>query len=761
MDEAPLRLEIARGEMRRARIPWSNYIPHIPTLPQRSFLALDCKEAFYGGAAGGGKTDALLMAALQYVDVPGYAAILFRKTYKDLSLPGCLIPRSHEWLGKSDARWIDTTKTWHFPKGSTLSFGHLETVLDHFNYQGSEFQLVGFDELNQHSESKYRYLFSRLRAKKGIRVPLRMRGTGNPGGVGHAWVKRRFVNPKTRKAGTIFVPARVHDNPHININEYVNSLQYLDEVTLARYLHGDWDVSDDNRLVYAAFDRGLHMIDPPSYDPDYYGVVVAGVDPGLRDPYAVSIWAREKSGIGWWKLDEFYKKGGTTLEFAPEFRTLQKLYKCRRWFVDKRFPTDIRELRQSGLPAVPNIDVHGEDNKHTIRPMLNVIVDLLKHDEFHISPKCTWSAIEYENYQYRETEDKNAGEVPIDMHNHLPDTDRYAICVAGGTLVATDRGDVPIEAVTPLDRVLTRDGYFPVRWAGKTGENKATIRVTVDGVSVEATPEHPFLVEGKWKRLDHIAYQDMLSVWKGNSWCSGGSDTTDTPAARDRIADTLATGMGDPFTGQYGRRYTDPSQRATKFTTKTETTLITQSQILSALKAAPTLLTTRLQGKQKRSARFAGNSTLQPISGEVVGFAQTHASPLGEEKRKSTMSGGGAFAAKQNFGSIDSLRPLLALVPVQLITESSCRDVYNLEVDGPPEFFANGILVHNCSIEDIPALRARYRQPPDMRPRERSPRQAVVTHIASAKEYLAAQEKRMNDRDSRGFGRRRLTPPNS
>src|SRR5690349_23466030 len=118
-----LRLQILA---RRPR-GWS---PHTPTERQKLFLDLTCLEAFYGGAAGGGKSDALLMAALQYVDVPGYAAILFRRTYTDLALPGGLIDRAAEWLSPTDAHWSGTTATWTFPSGATLSFGYLKTEDD-------------------------------------------------------------------------------------------------------------------------------------------------------------------------------------------------------------------------------------------------------------------------------------------------------------------------------------------------------------------------------------------------------------------------------------------------------------------------------------------------------------------------------------------------------------------------------------------------------------------------------------------------------
>ncbi len=423
-----LKRRIVAEELRREGIKWTKYIPHEPTEPQKRFLKLDCKEALYGGAAGGGKSDAVLMAALQYADTPGYSAIIFRKTFSDLTLSDALIPRSHEWLAGTDAKWDDKTKTWHFPSSATLSFGYLDTILDHYRYQGSAFQFIAFDELTQHVESKYRYLFSRLRKLAGSKVPLRMWNTSNPGGVGHAWVKRRFISNKTRPVGTEFIPARVDDNPYLDREEYVNSLSYLDEITKAQLLSGDWNVTDDNRLVYAAFDRDIHVSEPPSYDPSYYEQVVAGVDPGTRDHFAVVILARLKGGKGWWMLDEFYRTGGTTLEFLPEFRQLQKRYRCRRWWVDKEKPNDRKDLRSGGLPAVPNLVIYSEDRKHTIRPMIGVVLDIIKHDELHISPKCQWTLMEMEQYQYKEAEDKNAGENPIDFKNHLMDAMRYAIC---------------------------------------------------------------------------------------------------------------------------------------------------------------------------------------------------------------------------------------------------------------------------------------------------------------------------------------------
>ena len=221
-------------------VPSTRYIPHKPTPKQLALLLLDIPEALYGGAAGGGKSDALLMAALQYVHVPGYAALLLRKTYADLALPGALMSRAIEWLAPSDAQWKGAGKEWVFPSGATLTFGYLDTENSHFRYQSSEFQFIGFDELTQFRETQYRYLFSRLRRLEGQTVPLRMRAASNPGGVGHEWVRERFIDVDKEEESRLFIPATLSDNPYLDRDTYLNSLSQLDPITRQQLLHGDW-----------------------------------------------------------------------------------------------------------------------------------------------------------------------------------------------------------------------------------------------------------------------------------------------------------------------------------------------------------------------------------------------------------------------------------------------------------------------------------------------------------------------------------------
>lgn len=238
----------------------NKYIPHQPTPKQAAFLLLDHREALYGGAAGGGKSDALLMAALQYVDAPGYAALLLRRTFADLALPEALMDRSHQWLQGSDARWNDRDKTWSFPSGATLTFGYLQYDKDKYRYQSAAFQFIGFDELTQFPEAMYLYLFSRLRRLENSNIPLRMRGATNPGGIGHVWVHERFI-VGGKQAGRIFIPAKLLDNPHLDQEEYERSLAELDDTTRAQLLDGAWITDPHNKPFQRDWWRGINRYD--------------------------------------------------------------------------------------------------------------------------------------------------------------------------------------------------------------------------------------------------------------------------------------------------------------------------------------------------------------------------------------------------------------------------------------------------------------------------------------------------------------------
>jgi len=197
------------------------------------------------------------MAALQYADIPGYNAIIFRKTFMDLSQPEGLIDRSHEWLNKSDAKWNNMLHQWRFPSGATLSFGYMAGPSDHYRYQGGAYHFVAFDEMVQIPRNQALYLFSRQRKLLPIKgLPIRFRGASNPPGPEQVatgyWVKERYIDAETRKDDIVFIPAKLTDNPYLDQEDYKESLLRMEDPTvIAQLLHGDWDARTKGRM----FDR--------------------------------------------------------------------------------------------------------------------------------------------------------------------------------------------------------------------------------------------------------------------------------------------------------------------------------------------------------------------------------------------------------------------------------------------------------------------------------------------------------------------------
>ncbi len=224
------------------------------------------------------------MAALQFVHVPGYAALILRKDTQRLQLAGGLIPRSHEWLAPQGVRWHACARRWEFEtKGApaSITFGFIKHSLDRFRYGSSEFQYIAFDELTEFAEDDYLFLFSRLRRRVSIEAPLRMRSASNPGNLGHDWVLRRFipgeaihqqlasdaVPPVFWKQGIAYVPALIRDNPAVDEAEYRDSLSHLPPVIRERLMHGDWSIREEGLLKsewlqrFDTCDRRISLLD--------------------------------------------------------------------------------------------------------------------------------------------------------------------------------------------------------------------------------------------------------------------------------------------------------------------------------------------------------------------------------------------------------------------------------------------------------------------------------------------------------------------
>lgn len=388
-----------------------SYIPHRPHPKQAEFLSLDCREALYGGAAGGGKSDALLMAALQYVHVPGYNALILRRTFADLSLPDAIMARAKEWLAGTDAVWNERDKRFAFPSGAILQFGFLDTDKDRLRYQGGAYHFIAFDELTQFPEAWYRYLFSRLRRLKGSPVPPRVRGATNPGGIGHEWVRRRFIAKPTLDRP--FVSAKLDDNPSLDATEYRGALAELDETTRLQLEEGQW-VRDAEGLVYK-YSETRNVINAA---PECQRIIL-GIDYGTTSPTAFTL-------LGWRLGDptvyvlKSWKKAGLSPSEAGEIvAALKEQYAISRMVGDvgglgKGYVEEAQ--RRFKLP----IEAAQKTNKNGYIKLLNG--DLEKGRVKIVLSECESLATEWLELPWHEDREREAP----GFDNHCADACLYA-----------------------------------------------------------------------------------------------------------------------------------------------------------------------------------------------------------------------------------------------------------------------------------------------------------------------------------------------
>lgn len=354
-----------------------------PQPKQVRFLERSEYEVLYGGSAGGGKSDALLIEALRQVHIPHYRGILFRKTYPQLTE---LIDRSHTLysLAYPKAKYNDSKHCWTFPSGAKIYFGAMQHTKDRTNYQGKRFDFIGFDELTHFTWEEYSYMFSRNRPSKNPKSKEKticyIRGATNPGGIGHGWVKNRFIDAappgepivewlevkapdgsvKRMKRDRVFIPASVFDNAALleENPDYLASLALLTPKERDALLYGDWDTfsgqyfsefrqfPDAEKCAEAGITeeeaiksgRWTHVI--PAFD------IGAGVcrnwqiyrsyDFGSSKPWAVGYYAIDYAGTIY-RIMEVYGSTGIPNEgnrWTPDqqFEYIAELERTHPWF---------------------------------------------------------------------------------------------------------------------------------------------------------------------------------------------------------------------------------------------------------------------------------------------------------------------------------------------------------------------------------------------------------------------------------------------
>ena len=255
--------------------------------PQTDFLASSEREVLYGGAAGGGKSFAMLADPLRGLNDHNFSGLLVRHTTEELRE---LIQKSQELYPKAipGIKWSERKSQWTSPRGGRLWMSYLDRDLDVMRYQGQAFNWIGFDELTQWpTPFAWDYMRSRLRSVNP-ELGLYMRGTTNPGGSGHVWVKKTFIDPAPPnksfwatniETGNViafpkghsregqplfkrrFIPARLFDNPYLSeTGDYEAMLLSLPEQQKRQLLEGDWDVAEG--AAFPEFNRQLHTVEP-------------------------------------------------------------------------------------------------------------------------------------------------------------------------------------------------------------------------------------------------------------------------------------------------------------------------------------------------------------------------------------------------------------------------------------------------------------------------------------------------------------------
>ena len=516
-------------------------INYVPTKKQAMFHASPANEILYGGAAGGGKTKALIMDALfRTLKNPGTTAAIFRRTYQELedtdikealaSYPEALATYN---AGRHEFKLIN---------GSMILFRHCANEADRFKYSGIEIQFLYFDELTGFEQTIYDFLKTRLRAKKSLGVVPIVRAASNPGNIGHGWVKKMFVDAgpymeiqtqeiysealhKTKRIRTQYIPSLAMENPHIT-DDYIFELEQKPAALKAALLNGDWDSFEGQVFTEFVNDpthyqdrRYTHVIEPfpiPLDWPRYFSF-----DHGYSKPFACQWWAMDFQGRAY-LYKEWYgckpKQANVGLELSPREITAGILSRegeeaAENLRIDRVADPAIFD-RSRGDSVADQMRPDGSrpgvffrEGDHTRMAGKMQVHERLRFDGdgkpgMYIFSTCTDWIRTVPNLPYSQTK-------PEDV-----DTDAEDHCVTGDTQVLTEEGWLQIKDISDTIRyVVSHDGElhrcYDVR---KTQENVPVFTIeTEDGRKVTATANHRFmLADGTWKRLDELKPGDDL-----------------------------------------------------------------------------------------------------------------------------------------------------------------------------------------------------------------------------------------------------------
>lgn len=270
-------------------------------------------DVLYGGAAGGGKTLALLMEGMRAChEHPGLQAFWFRRSFPELEKSALRTLARYGYGAALGAKFNGTTYELRFSNGSILTFAHAKNLQEASALQSAEINLLILDERTQFPPNVVDVLYSRVRSGVTDVPCLGIRSGTNPGGAGHGSVKAAYIDATDHGLNVIrdsrgrtvrFIPSKVSDNPHLNA-EYAEDLKALPDSMRAAFLDGDWDSFIGQ--VFTEWDRDRHLV--PRFDVPVEWQRHSGTDYGYAAPWA-TVWAARDSDGRLWVYRELYAAG--------------------------------------------------------------------------------------------------------------------------------------------------------------------------------------------------------------------------------------------------------------------------------------------------------------------------------------------------------------------------------------------------------------------------------------------------------------------
>jgi hypothetical protein len=458
----------------------------------------------FGGTKGPGKTECLLREATRQIHKPLYRAIIFRRTYPNLRE---IIDRSFKYFSRMGGKYNAQEHRWHFPSGATIAFGHLNHEHDKYNYQGHEYHYIGFDQLEEFTESQYLFIMAQNRTSDPT-IKCYIRSTANPGGVGHGWVKKRFIDvvpPNQIKyfkreddedietladdpKGTsrAFIPASVYDNPSLLLADpnYIKRLEQLPEIEKQALLHGNWDVFKGQ--FFKEWRRAIHVRDYP-IEKDHLKFL--SLDYGYANP----------SSVGWWQVDfegnlhryrELYTEGLTYSQLAEKIVGMTPADEKIEYCVADPAIWGDKAHHETPKPGA----IKGESGAETMQGIFNAygptgFTALIKGDNSRITG---WGRMrelikpsfdQHGQLRARLTvascckdfirtvpilihDDKKVEDINTDGEDHAGDETRYAVMSRPEKPVGTKRVSFEEHAETAFDPFSLPDVAAPEDWKG-------------------------------------------------------------------------------------------------------------------------------------------------------------------------------------------------------------------------------------------------------------------------------------------------------